>query len=485
MAILEKEVEVNVACKNKTYYKNKGYKVPESLRRNTKIKIKINDLQEGSSVLITKICDVCGSVTENQRFSQTLKLRKKSNGKDICFQCAIKENAKNRKELVVYEKSLQHYAEINDKSHLIYEFDSVNKKKPHEISKGSASKYWWNCFECDSKYEASVNSRTTGTGCPFCRSLKVNYSNCLNKTHPNIASLLKNYKDGYTVTYGSTKRLDFSCPRCKKTHHKKVNDITSKGFSCSSCGDGISYPEKIMASILQQLKINYEKEKIFKWSGNKKYDFFLPDHGCIIETHGSQHYNGGFESVGGRNLFGEKSNDELKRKLANENGVRTYIELDCSESEINYIKKSIEKSDLYAMLNLEDVDWHLCEKHAATSVLIEVCKLYDDKHSISQISKLLSVGITSIYRYLKKGEKLGLCVYEPKKPKRKIVQLSLESVLLNEFQSIMEASRVMGIPGSNINACCRGKAKTSGGYKWMYKEDYDEYIEEKNNKEIV
>ena len=30
------------------------------------------------------------------------------------------------------------------------------------------------------------------------------------------------------------------------------------------------------------------------------------------------------------------------------------------------------------------------------------------------------------------------------------------------------------IDKSTICACCRGRQKTAGGFRWMYKEDYDE-----------
>ena len=39
-----------------------------------------------------------------------------------------------------------------------------------------------------------------------------------------------------------------------------------------------------------------------------------------------------------------------------------------------------------------------------------------------------------------------------------------------EFNTITEASKKYNIRNSNISACCRGKLKTAGGYKWKYKD---------------
>lgn len=49
-----------------------------------------------------------------------------------------------------------------------------------------------------------------------------------------------------------------------------------------------------------------------------------------------------------------------------------------------------------------------------------------------------------------------------------IAQFSTDGSLLSVYDSIAEAARKTGIGRTNINACCRGKLKTSGGYKWKY-----------------
>ena len=52
---------------------------------------------------------------------------------------------------------------------------------------------------------------------------------------------------------------------------------------------------------------------------------------------------------------------------------------------------------------------------------------------------------------------------------KKVMQYSKDGLLLNTYQSTMEAQRQTGIPSQNISACCLGKKyKSAGGYIWKY-----------------
>lgn len=60
----------------------------------------------------------------------------------------------------------------------------------------------------------------------------------------------------------------------------------------------------------------------------------------------------------------------------------------------------------------------------------------------------------------------------------RIVQLTKEGTFLKIFDAIQEAQRETGVWASNIQKCCKGELKTTGGYRWMY---YDDYLKHKNN----
>lgn len=53
-----------------------------------------------------------------------------------------------------------------------------------------------------------------------------------------------------------------------------------------------------------------------------------------------------------------------------------------------------------------------------------------------------------------------------------IVQLTKDNNYINKFSAMQEAQRQTGIWASNIQKCCIGQLKSSGGFKWMYYEDY-------------
>ena len=52
---------------------------------------------------------------------------------------------------------------------------------------------------------------------------------------------------------------------------------------------------------------------------------------------------------------------------------------------------------------------------------------------------------------------------------KKIIQKDKENKIIKEWNSITDAAKYYGIKYQNIQACCVGKQKTSGGFKWEYK----------------
>ena len=81
--------------------------------------------------------------------------------------------------------------------------------------------------------------------------------------------------------------------------------------------------------------------------------------------------------------------------------------------------------------------------------------------------------LTRQHKYnAKKGEKHPLYGKNGKDNSTliQIVQYDLQDNLLAEFDSLSEAERKTGIHHQNVGACCRGKRKTAGGFKWKFKD---------------
>ena len=54
---------------------------------------------------------------------------------------------------------------------------------------------------------------------------------------------------------------------------------------------------------------------------------------------------------------------------------------------------------------------------------------------------------------------------------KKVEMLNQQGIVLKEYKSILQASVENNLDKSHIVKCCKGKIKTTGGYKWRYKED--------------
>ena len=288
-------------------------------------------------------------------------------------------------------------------------------------------------------------------------------------------------EDAKKYTTGSAEKIEVKCPYCGRTKKVTPHNVYRQHSIGCSCGDGISYPEKLMENVLIQLGIEYERQYKPNWSENKIYDFYLPDANTIIEAHGVQHYE---ETTRGRSLKEEQENDRSKEELALNNGIKYYMIIDCRKSELEYIKNNILNSKLNEILDLNNIDWAKCEEYALKNKVKEVCDYYNEHPGIFTTDLVKEFGIdrTTIAKYLKSGTKLGWCKYDSKEAMRynakftgkhnskPISQFTLEGEFIKTYPSAAEIERQTGIGNSNISACCRGKQKSAGGFIWRFAE---------------
>lgn len=507
MAILEKEIWISLSSRNIKHYETLGYEIPKIKSKlgkmqtpvGTKILVKVEDLPKQSNVQLTKICDDCGKFIFNQYFYAILKNRENIDGKDRCPKC-VQIFKKNN---IPYEKSLEYFALTNDKEYLLSEFSVNNNKTPKDISYGSEDECLWICPKYKHEYEMIVKLRTgQNQRCPYCKGARVLKGfNDLWTTHPYIAKLLKNKQRGYEINAGSHKKEDFQCEHCGFEKKVIVQSAVNQGFSCPRCSDGVSYPEKFVLELLNQLSIDFEFQKTFYWSknishinpklsGDKRYDFYIPFQNTIIEAHGEQHLKQGTrKGIKIRTLEEEQENDRLKEEFAVKNGIENYIVLDCSKSELEYIKNSILLSGLSTMFNLEHIDWLKCHEAACHSLVKTACDLWNQGNKVIEISGIIKLHRKTITEYLKQGKILGWCDYDTKEEMRlnsiangkaigkklakEVVQLTLDGEFIKYWGSMAQVQQVLGISHSAITNVCKGRNKYAGGFRWMYKEEYE------------
>lgn len=73
--------------------------------------------------------------------------------------------------------------------------------------------------------------------------------------------------------------------------------------------------------------------------------------------------------------------------------------------------------------------------------------------------------------YGSRNEKASIKLKNHQKLSKVVIQIDKNTnVVINIFPSIREAERQTGFSNAHIQKCCKGKYKTTGGYKWEYKE---------------
>lgn len=140
----------------------------------------------------------------------------------------------------------------------------------------------------------------------------------------------------------------------------------------------------------------------------------------IIETHGEQHYRecSNFKL----SLKEVQENDRLKKELALSNGIEHYIELDCRESDVEWIKKSIFNSYISKVLDLFNVKWTNIEQRLLADIDEEICNYWNNKdkwETASTIANKMNLSYKTVKRSLDKSSALGLCDYDPSEELKK------------------------------------------------------------------
>jgi len=301
------------------------------------------------------------------------------------------------------------------------------------VGKGDKKYYKYKCLKCGNEDEIAEGDINKGVGCNACGTSYKKIKRGLNDiatTHPYLVKYFVDIEDAYKYSFGnSIVNVLLKCPDCGFEKPMKLATLSYYNkFSCPVCGDGISYPNKFIFNMLEQLKDQigiFDSEKTFNWSKKvkyknkttyKRYDFYLNKFNTIVEAHGKQHYEESTkESKFMNNLKEEKENDIFKENLAKENDINEYIIIDCSESELEFIKESILNSKLNELLDLSNVDWLKCHEFSLSNRVKEVSDLWNSGiNNITEISKVTGLEKSTVKKYINKGLKMGWNNYDAK-----------------------------------------------------------------------
>lgn len=285
--------------------------------------------------------------------------------------------------------------------------------------------YQYQCEKCRNIDWIRESNLKKGTGCNVCglspRKVIKGY-NDIATTNPELIKYFVNQEDAYKYSVGSGKKVLLQCPDCDHQKEMIISNLYKHGFGCNKCGNGISYPEKFTANVLTQLNIRFKTQLSktdFEWCQNFRYDFYLPDHNTILETHGNIHYEDAFQAYEETH-----ENDLLKYKLAASNGFehnKNYFIIDSRKSTLEWMKENIIK-ELGHLYDFSNVDWEKVDLESQKSHMILACKFKRENPDLStkEIIELIKdeTGIeyshATISNWLNRGNKLGLCHYDGK-----------------------------------------------------------------------
>lgn len=121
---------------------------------------------------------------------------------------------------------------------------------PECIAPNSMKKVWWICMK-DHEWQATVNNRTHGTGCPYCSGRRVNAQNSLAALNPSLAKEWHPDKNGIhlpeTFRPGSGKRVFWLCTR--KHEWAATIHTRSKGIGCPYCANRAACKDNSLSTL--------------------------------------------------------------------------------------------------------------------------------------------------------------------------------------------------------------------------------------------
>lgn len=304
------------------------------------------------------------------------------------------------------------------------------------------------------------------------------------------------YQEAQKYKRGSQEKIYPVCPICGRvsTRQHCVANIARKGFSCI-CRDGFSYPEKYLYNILEQLELDfiYQATKAnVQWIQNDfRYDFYIPNKRIIIETDGRQHKEDAWKTTASQ----VQENDKNKEQLAIKNNIKV-IRIDADMSNGDYMKESIVKSEMQNYFDLSNIDYDKANNFASNkSIVVEVCKYKKENPlcTTGDIVKKFKISNTTVVRYLRIGENLGLIdkyiphqhpkatTYQRGKARevnsKEVYQFTMEGIFVKKYSSIVYAAKCIGGDPSNLSQACRRTAnhKSYKGYLWSFTEICEPY----------
>ena len=378
----------------------------------------------------------------------------------------------------------------------LYDLEIIDRKVKVDKGKDGYARYnkmyKIKCGRCG-KSKWRVESNVLKYGCSPCTQATMNI-NDYNNIPDNAPWMIKYFQGGIeeAINYSirSNQYINPICPDCGRIKKNKIQ-ITSiyenHSIGCV-CSDKVSYPEKFMYNVLEQLNVDFKwqlSKRDFDWCEDYRYDFYIKNKNIIVETHGNQHIN-----IDGWIITKEEQQiiDKCKKELALNNNIDKYITIDCAESNMEYIKENIIKSELSKIYDMSSINWDEADEFALSNFIKYVCEYFENNKEnllMKDIQNNLKISNTTLVRYLKKGNKHSWCKYDPREIRNAIFTKkdyeNCKNVYFRELDTVFKSARqiadmseeLLGVKLSRakIQAVCIGKYDTHKGFHFEYCND--------------
>ena len=134
--------------------------------------------------------------------------------------------------------------------HLAAEWAPENGKvRPEDVFAGSRKPRYWRCG-AGHAYLLTPNARMGGINCGFCSNRRVDETNSLRTTHPDIASELNDaLNKGRTadnVVAGSARKMAWTCP--SQHDYWSTPEARTRGANCPICTHNLVHTTKCLAA---------------------------------------------------------------------------------------------------------------------------------------------------------------------------------------------------------------------------------------------
>ncbi|MBR2848279.1 MAG: hypothetical protein IKB87_02355 [Clostridia bacterium] len=183
--------------------------------------------------------------------------------------------------------SEKHYISENAQLMAEWNYEKNGDSKPENFTANSGQKVWWKCSK-GHEWQATINNRDNGNGCPYCAGQKaLKGDNDLQTVNPTLVQEWNYEKNGnLKPEHFTAKSGQKVWWKCSKGHEWQA-EIRSRtnGSGCPVCNSeqNTSFPEYVLLYYLEK----YGLETIHSYKGKGfELDIYIPSKRIAIEYDG-------------------------------------------------------------------------------------------------------------------------------------------------------------------------------------------------------